>query len=45
MQKNDVEIKTPLLPFALRKSPLIFKAVSDVVQTLAEAYQTPAPTF
>lgn len=29
--------KTPLLPFALRKYPLVFKALSDVVWTLAEA--------
>ena len=45
MQKNDVKSKTPLLPFALRKYPLDFKAVSDVVWTLAEACQTPAPAF
>ena len=45
MHKNDVKSKTPLLPFALRKYPLDFKAASDVVWTLAEACQTPAPTF
>ena len=45
MQKNDVKSKTPLLHFALRKYALVFKAVSDVVWTLAEACQTSAPTF
>lgn len=45
MRKNDVESINPLLPFALRKYPLIFKTVSDVVCTLAEACPTPAPTF
>ena len=38
-------LHVPLLPFALQKYPLGFKAVSDVVWTLAEACQTPAPTF